>query len=356
MPFECVAQHHLCYFRQLSFIKNKNMNSPTTTVQIPGLAIDITLNVSVPQQPYTTGISAGYDITRSGWLHPTLDKRDYTIDHPEIISITRKLNLPDYTQLPERVDLSGWCSPVGDQHTLLSCTAFAGTGIVEYFENRAFSKFIKASPLFLYKCTRNLMQVTGDSGAYLRDVMKALALFGVPGEQYCPYITANYDNEPTAFLYAMAANYRVLKYFCHDPLFENKPGADVLNSVKQFIAAGIPSMFGLSLPLLNVSSNVTGGLPFSATNDSGGNHALVAVGYDDTIEISSKSDGVINTQGALLIRNCKGINTWGDKGYGWLPYEYVNSKRALDFWSMLSMDWVDTGKFGLGESNAPANI
>ena len=52
--------------------------------------------------------------------------------------------------------------------------------MVEYFERRAFGKHIDASRLFLYKVTRQLIGFTGDDGAYLRDTMKVLVLFGVP--------------------------------------------------------------------------------------------------------------------------------------------------------------------------------
>jgi C1A family cysteine protease len=40
-------------------------------------------------------------------------------------------------------------------------------GIVEYYERRAFNNYIDGSRLFLYKVTRNLMQVTGDAGGWL---------------------------------------------------------------------------------------------------------------------------------------------------------------------------------------------
>jgi C1A family cysteine protease len=34
-------------------------------------------------------------------------------------------------------------------------------------------------------------------------------------------------------------------------------------------------------------------------------------------------------------------------GTGWLPYDYVLYNIASDFWSLLSMNWVDSGQFGI---------
>jgi C1A family cysteine protease len=89
----------------------------------------------------------------------------------------------------------------------------------------------------------------------------------------------------------------------------------------------------------------TGKIPYPASGDrSAGGHAVIAVGYDDSMKIKSKFPSGKETTGALLIRNSWG-ETWGEKGYGWLPYEYVLQELAVDWWSILKNEWVDTGKF-----------
>jgi C1A family cysteine protease len=88
-------------------------------------------------------------------------------------------------------DLRSWCAPVENQGSLGSCTAHAGVGMVEYFERRAFGRHIEASRLFLYKATRNLLHWSGDTGAFLRTTMQAMTLFGVPPEEYWPYVEAD---------------------------------------------------------------------------------------------------------------------------------------------------------------------
>lgn len=274
-----------------------------------------------------------------GW-HPDLpDIRDLSSEHDTIQEILSKSQaLKSVAKaLPSSIDLREWCSPIEDQGQLGSCTANAGVGLIEYFERRAFGKHLDASRLFLYKSTRTLADFKGDSGAYLRDTMKALVLFGVPPEKYHPYNINEFDNEPSAFCYAFAQNYKAVQYYRLDP-----PGtipSKRLAIIKTNLAAKLPCMFGFSV-YSSVPSigDGKGEIPYPGPGDKlEGGHAIVAVGYDDAKKIGK-------SKGALLIRNSWGTD-WGIQGYGWLPYRYVEEGLADDFWSLIKADYIDTELF-----------
>lgn len=272
-----------------------------------------------------------------GWQRDLPDVRDYSSGHREVAKYFRSTKVRDPRKAPsrlrKRVDLSRWCSPIEDQGSLGSCTAQAGVALLEYYENRAFGRFLDASRLFLYKVTRNLLGWTGDTGAWLRTTMKAMVLFGVPPESYRPYDIASFDEEPDAFLYSFAGNYKSLRYYRHDTTGTSE--AKTLKRVKTALAAGFPSMFGFTVYNFG---NDEGEFAYPGPNDIvQGGHAVVAVGYDDDRSIGS-------TKGALKIRNSWGTG-WGDDGYGWLPYKYVESGLAVDFWSLFRAEYVDTERF-----------
>lgn len=301
-----------------------------------------------------------------GWLPDYPDFRDFTPDTEKVPAklqnggkvsslkdMTQKLKIskPIKAKLADLVDLTEWCSPIEDQETIGSCTAHAGVGMMEYFERRAFGTHIDASRLFLYKVTRNLLQLTGDTGAFLRTTMGAMALFGVPPEEYWPYVIENYEEEPTAFCYAFGQNYQSLQYFRLDQL--GMPTEDLLARIKLFIAAGLPSMFGFTVFSSIDQAWYKGKIPFPCAGDKvEGGHAVMAVGYDDKMEIKNEVSGD-KTKGALLIRNSWGVE-WGASGYGWLPYDYVIAGLADDWWSLLKSEWVDTNNFGIGTGPSAA--
>nr|WP_299384218.1 C1 family peptidase [Allomuricauda sp.] len=294
-----------------------------------------------------------------GWVKDYPDIRDFD-QHTETVSknplrpdskksvkeILKKTGFAKVAKktLSKKVDNRNWCSPIKDQGNIGSCTAFAAVGMYEYFQKRAFDKYINGSELFVYKTTRNLLNWDGDTGAYLRTVMGSLALFGVPPASSYPYETQHYDNEPPAFIYSYGQNFQALTYYRLDPL--GTSGAQTLTNIKEQLSTGIPSIMGFTCyTSLNAEeTSKTGKIPYPGDTESViGGHAVMVVGYDDDMTITNPIDKK-RKKGALIIRNSWGTG-WGDNGYGYIPYEYVRKQLASDFWCMISAEWTDTGKF-----------
>jgi len=270
-----------------------------------------------------------------GWQRDLPDIRDYTPDHEKIEALFHKSKAlkPPQAGIAKSVDLSGHCSPIEDQGSLGSCTANAGAGLIEYYERRAFGEHLDASRLFLYKVTRNLLHWTGDTGAWLRTTMKSMVLFGIPPEEYYPYDISKFDDEPSAFCYAFGQNYQSIRYYRLDRA--NSSPSQLLTRVKNFLAAGYPSMFGFTVYNFG---NQKGEFAFPGPSDTvKGGHAVMAVGYDDNRKIGKD-------KGAIKIRNSWGPH-WGEGGYGWLPYKYIEAGLAEDFWSLFKSEYVSTNQF-----------
>lgn len=324
-----------------------------------------------------------------GWMREMVDVRDFWIDigappskkkgkedttkplvlhYPKDPSLTNRLkdvaesigNLK-YPYPPPSKHFSNvkWCTPIEDQLDLGSCTAQAGVGLLEYFEKRTCGKHIDGSRLFLYKVTRNLLNLSGDTGAYCRTTMAAMALVGVALEKYWPYTDADpdFDREPPAFVYALAQNFQGLVYHRADNAPQSTSSLET--KIKLMIAFGWPLMFGFSCyeSIWDIQTTATGEIPYPTFLERRvGGHAVVAVGYDNQKKIKNPRVGGIETTGAFLIRNSWGTD-WGivppnapagtTKGYGWLPYNYLSQGLASDWWSLTKAEWINLGVFGV---------
>jgi C1A family cysteine protease len=291
-----------------------------------------------------------------GWLRDLPDFRDYTMEQAEpparlqragarasVRAVLADIGSMDahVGVLPPVVDLRSWMLPVQDQGPLGSCTAHAASGLIEYYDRRAFGRHVYRSRSFLYKTTRNLLHWTGDTGASLRMTLGALALFGAPPEEYCAYDIADYDSEPGAFCYAFGANFQTVQYYRLDP-----PGTTrdvLLNRLKTSIASGLPSIFGFTVYNSIAQAAATGPVPLPVGGEAvEGGQAVLAAGYDDGKLIRNGNIGGAATKGALLFRNSWGRG-WGEDGYGWLPYAYVLRGLAVDWWCLIKQEWVDSG-------------
>lgn len=216
--------------------------------------------------------------------------------------------------LPPLVDLRSECSPVEDQGALGSCTGQAWAGLMEFLCKKQGLPFVNISRLFIYYNEREIEgTVNQDAGAYIRDGAKTLGKDGVCAESLWPYDVRKFARKPTAKAYRDATLRKLKNYYRLNGLADFKAS----------LASGYPVVFGFSVYESFESAAVatTGIVPMPAKNERLlGGHAVLAVGYNDAREV-------------LIVRNSWG-ESWGDKGYFYLPYSFI-ANRALsdDFWT-----------------------
>lgn len=235
--------------------------------------------------------------------------------------------------LPNHVDLREHCSSIKNQGPTGACTAFAGVAALEY--NRKVDGHLSADPFFsarfLYYVERVNIDGTppwNDAGSYNNSCAKACLQYGVCSYASMPWNT-HLRETPSASTYEEAKRYRAATVArLDDEQDHNVLLLDIRTSLSQQIPmiGGFMAFEGIYSP----SCQATGVVPLPDGLIVGG-HAVFFVGYDDVKK-------------QLLFKNSWGT-TWGDRGYGYLPYEYVTKGHASDFW-VLSSHSV-TGMFGL---------
>ena len=299
----------------------------------------------------------------SGWRPDERAEGDRHHDHPAVRDLHGETGvaqaIADRADLPDRVDLSEFCGPVKFQGNFNTCTAHVAVEMVELLERKAHGSLVEGSRLFLYKAVKNLLHEVGNVPVHLRQTLGALALVGLPPEQYWPYLDPGtyeapngsdprIDEEPPAFCYAIARDYRsALPYRLDDPGLEGDPHA--IHRAKAHLAAGFPVSLGIRLFESVKQARPSGEIPLPAPkgDEHTVNHAVLLVGYDDEKEIRNALPGGPVSTGAFRIQN-SWSSKWGDEGFGWVPYEYAAREGvAGDMWSVAGSEWIETGSFGL---------
>jgi len=219
--------------------------------------------------------------------------------------------------LPKSVDLRPHCPPVYDQRPLQSCTANATAAAVQFERMRhGLTPDFTPSRLFIYYNGRKLLGTQHkDAGTPLREAIKVLAKQGDCPEQRWPYDVDKVNTEPTPSCYQEAVRYEDMVYERLEP---------DLAHMRACLAAGSPFVlsFAVYSGAESEEARQTHTFPLPKAGETLlGNHAVMAVGYDDAGE-------------RLLMRNSYG-EKWGMAGYFWLPYAYARDpKLAGDFWTL----------------------
>jgi len=247
-----------------------------------------------------------HKIGRYGWIPDLPDIRDRLFRAP------RKAAPP-----PKWADLRGACPAVYDQGELGSCTANAIAAAIEFDQRKQkIAQPFTPSRLFIYYNERALEgTIATDSGAMLRDGIKAVAGEGACPEPMWPYVESKFADRPPAPCYKTGKAHAAVAY--------SRLTQD-LTQMKLCLAAGYPFVFGFTVYESFESDEVahTGVAQMPEPSEMAlGGHAVLAVGYDDAA-------------GRLLLRNSWGSG-WGMGGYFTLPYAYASDANlAADFWTI----------------------
>jgi C1A family cysteine protease len=248
-----------------------------------------------------------HKIQRYGWIPDLPDQRDHVYAAPVV--------KPGV--LPASVDLTRKCPAVYDQGQLGSCTGNAIAGAIQFDKlKQRLDGASVPSRLFIYFNERVIEgTVNSDSGAQIRDGIKAVAKLGVCGESLWPYDVEKFRVKPPKPCYLEAAKHTALDY----QRLVQSPG-----QMKGCLAAGYPFVFGFTVYESFEGSAVakTGTVPMPGPGEKVlGGHAVLAVGYSDRTE-------------RFIVRNSWGPD-WGRKGYFTIPYAYLaESNLAADFWTI----------------------
>jgi C1A family cysteine protease len=239
------------------------------------------------------------------WKVDKVDTRDYKYQLSSVLN-------------PNFVDLRSHCSPIENQGTLGSCTGQAVAGAIELLNKRN-GKPTDVSRLFIYYYERLILgTVNYDSGAYIRDGIKATNKYGASLESLWPHDIRKFRQEPITEAKNDALNRKVTRY----------ERVNDFNGCIDALTNGYPVVMGFYVYDSFMSKNVarTGIMPYPNTKREEllGGHAVLLVGYDKRRKV-------------FIARNSWGTN-WGDKGYFYMPFQVIqNTNMSSDFWVIKSI-------------------
>ncbi|MEI6102008.1 MAG: C1 family peptidase, partial [Eubacteriales bacterium] len=234
-------------------------------------------------------------------------------------------------KLPVQIDLRPNCPAVYDQGNEGSCTANAGCAGRSMLEG---DPNLTLSRAFQYYMERSLLGTTEeDSGASIKDIILSMKQYGVCKEVDMPYIPGDFKTPPSEQAKKNALQYKI-------------EGGKLLHGIAAIQTAlcvrSQPVLLGMKVYASMESGKVagTGVLPMPGRKEAFlGSHAVLVVGYLPELpsylqETKKAAKASRKKQAAyLVVRNSWGAG-WGDKGYFYMPFAYVDKGYAFEAWIM----------------------
>ncbi len=227
---------------------------------------------------------------------------------------TQEIDLDDEYQplstIAPSIDLRKEFTPVKDQGEMGACSAFALVGIFEYILKKNKQPDIDLSEQFVYYNARKADGSSRiDAGSSLYDVVQTLMKDGVCLEHLFPYNPENISKDPPVEAIEDGQTRKVVKA---------KNVKKSLHDIKSAVAEGYP--VAISLKIFNSFHPRRGFIRIpnenEIHNEQSGNHAMVICGYNDEARF-------------FVVRNSWG-RKFGDKGYCYIPYGYVENEALLN--------------------------
>ncbi len=252
---------------------------------------------------------------------PTKRGYGYIRDVEDVLDYKYSAIRPSQIAVPPMIDLRPQCSPVRDQGQLGSCTGFAiAVGLREFLQIKQGGSFIPLSPLFLYYEERKIEHTTNqDAGAQPRDGMAVLAKMGCAPEADDPYDVTKFSHPPAKQAISDAKSFLISAYH----------RLQTLDDIKTCLAGGMGLMIGFTVYESFESDAVaqTGKMPMPQPSEQQvGGHAVFVCGF--------ATDASWPGGGYLTIKNSWGTG-WGDKGYFYMPWAYVQPTLVTDAWTVV---------------------
>jgi C1A family cysteine protease len=241
------------------------------------------------------------------------------------------------SNLPPKVDLRKYMTEVEDQGELGSCTANAVAGAYEYLVKRHQEiDDYDVSRLFIYYNARAIDdEVDEDAGSRISSAIQSLQDSGACSEETWPYDIDKFTEEPDESAYEEAGKFIV----------EDVQAVPVnLNKWKQALAEGHPIIFGINLFDSFDKQRKPGLVPAptktETARESHSGHSMLCVGYSDTDRV-------------FIVRNSWGSD-WGDKGYCYIPYDYLMNEKYNfgDSWIIRQLDNFDIDESTWGDEES----